>query len=288
MTLTALLEAAGANIRGRRADCPECGGRQTVAVDAERGLYCCHKFGCGFRGSAATLSRLIGGPNVLEMRRERDAKTAKTHSHVDQHKHAALIWDETRPALPTHPYLTRKCIRPHGVRRRGDALCLAGFDMSGRIRTLQFIAPDGAKRFLRGSGSKGCMFPIDGAGQLLPGRLWVAEGFATAATVCEATGEPAVCALSAGNLLPVCLALRTAWPHLELVIAADNDHATSANPGITAARAAARAANIGRGLCRAVWPCFEALDCGTDWNDFACRWGVGAVRTALREAGICT
>jgi hypothetical protein len=54
---------------------------------------------------------------------------------------------------------------------------------------------------------------------------YVAEGWATAATVHEATGKPCVFALNAGNILAVIDNLQQAKPDAELVIAGDNDDA---------------------------------------------------------------
>ncbi len=57
--LADLLQRAHAKIRGRnRADCPRCGGRQTVSFTEE--LFCCHHAGCDFKGNRFTLARDLG------------------------------------------------------------------------------------------------------------------------------------------------------------------------------------------------------------------------------------
>jgi ribosomal protein L37AE/L43A len=57
--LADLLQRAGAQIRGRnRADCPRCGGRQTVSFTEE--LFCCHHAACDFKGNTFTLARELG------------------------------------------------------------------------------------------------------------------------------------------------------------------------------------------------------------------------------------
>ncbi|MPN61615.1 DNA primase TraC [bioreactor metagenome] len=48
-------------------------------------------------------------------------------------------------------------------------------------------------------------------------------------------------AFDAGNIKPVAQAIRRKFPALCLVICADNDTETAGNPGLTAAREAARA-----------------------------------------------
>ena len=56
------------------------------------------------------------------------------------------------------------------------------------------------------------------------GPLYVVEGFATAATINEATGRPCVAAYSASNIVPVVATLRKTYgPAQEIVIVADHD-----------------------------------------------------------------
>jgi hypothetical protein len=54
--LPALLEMRGARSRGKRHDCPRCGGRGTL-THAEEVFYC-HR--CQWRGNAVTLARELG------------------------------------------------------------------------------------------------------------------------------------------------------------------------------------------------------------------------------------
>lgn len=109
----------------------------------------------------------------------------------------------------------------------------------GVIRNLQFIWPTGKKRFMRNGRKSGLMHVIGAVSPRAP--LCVAEGYATGATIHEATGYPVALAWDAGNLLPVAQALRAAYPAARLVICADNDVGTKGNPGVTQARAAAEA-----------------------------------------------
>src|SRR5690606_19898560 len=55
---------------------------------------------------------------------------------------------------------------------------------------------------------------------------WVvllAEGYATAATLFEATGLPVVCAFDASNLMPVAEALRKRYKRARILVCADDD-----------------------------------------------------------------
>ena len=68
------------------------------------------------------------------------------------------------------------------------------------------------------------------------------EGFATGASIHECTGHAVAVAFNAGNLEAVAIALRSKYPDLKIIIAADDDHQTSGNPGLTKANAAVKAA----------------------------------------------
>jgi len=58
--ITELLEMAGARPHGKRFDCPDCGARGTVSVDASKQVFCCHHAGCEFHGGIGTLQRRLG------------------------------------------------------------------------------------------------------------------------------------------------------------------------------------------------------------------------------------
>jgi hypothetical protein len=55
-----LLARAGAKMVGRRADCPDCGGRRTVAVSESEDVFHCHHAGCGFSGGVGALRKRLG------------------------------------------------------------------------------------------------------------------------------------------------------------------------------------------------------------------------------------
>ena len=84
-----------------------------------------------------------------------------------------------------HPYLARKGVGSHGLRRRFGSLVVPLSDIEGTLHNLQFIASDGAKMFLKAGRVKGCFFMIGEPNDV----LHVAEGYANAATIHEATGQ---------------------------------------------------------------------------------------------------
>ena len=170
-----------------------------------------------------------------EAARLAQAEQAKVHEAA--RVKAQRLWDRARPAPDSHPYLTGKRVRGFGLRQLGDMLLVPARDAGGVLRTLQFIGTDGSKRFLTGGKIRGCYCAIGRPGDV----LLLAEGFATAATLCEATGHATAACFSAGNLFAVARSLRAKFPRINMVLCADDDHATPGNPGLSAARAAARA-----------------------------------------------
>ena len=157
--------------------------------------------------------------------------------HGEARAKAERLWRMARPATNAHPYLERKRIGAIGIRQLRDMLLIPARDANGTLHTLQFISPDGSKRFLSGGRIAGCYYAMGRPA----GSLLLCEGYATAATVFQATGEATAVAFNAGNLPTVARALRAKFPRLRIVVCADNDAATPGNPGLTKATEAARA-----------------------------------------------
>lgn len=152
---------------------------------------------------------------------------------------AMLIWKSSLPAPDDHPYLIRKAVQNQGLRQYKGMLVVPLRDGEGTLHSLQFIDGAGNKRFLSDGRKNGCYFAIG----IPVASICVAEGYATAASIHEATGLPVAVAFDAGNLEAVAKALRTKFPEIEIILCADNDENTPGNPGLTKARKAA--ASIG-------------------------------------------
>lgn len=172
---------------------------------------------------------------MLAMRAARAAELVNVQASA--RKRAAKLWATAHPATNAHPYLKRKQIGAFGIRQLRDMLVIAARDVQGELHTLQFISPDGSKRFLTGGRIVGCYFAI---GRPLDSLL-LCEGLATASTLHQATRRAVAVAFNCGNLMAVAKALRSKFPALRLIVCADNDFQTPGNPGLTHARAAARA-----------------------------------------------
>lgn len=189
------------------------------------------------------------------------ANAERRAAHEGGARIAACLWERAGTANPQHPYLLAKGVQAHGLRQSTLALLVPLYDIHARLWNVQRIMPDGGKLFERGRAG-GLFSPI---GNLMnPALLLICEGWATGATLHEESGHPVLCAMNAGNLLPVAKAARAAWPAADLVVCADNDRKTEGNPGLTAATAAAKA--VGARLAVPEFP--EGVP-GSDFNDLA-------------------
>lgn len=203
-------------------------------------------FGCWRTGFSQTWRADIGRPltpaeesahraKVDAMRAEREADEIRQRK--DAAEKAKAIWEAAPVAPRDHPYLARKGILAHGARLHQGALVIPLL-ANGNLHSLQFIGPDGSKKFLRAGKVRGCYFLIGRTDDAV--ALCIAEGFATGATIHEATGYPVVIAFNSGNLELVAVAMRKMFPDLPLIVCADDDRHTPGNPGLTAANAAAK------------------------------------------------
>lgn len=158
---------------------------------------------------------------LAELRVQRDKELEKQHevtsNTVDK------IWTECMAAHPDHPYLKKKGILPHGSRITGDGrLVLPLYDEHGVLTSLQYIDIEGKKLYHSGGATGGKFMIIGNTDD--PGTIYIAEGFATAATIHEEMDRPCIVAYSASNLVPVTGIIREKFGATQdIVIVADND-----------------------------------------------------------------
>jgi putative DNA primase/helicase len=190
---------------------------------------------------------------------------------------ARRIWEKSRQPDQEHLYLKAKGINAHGIRQVGKVLIIPLYSTNGELVSLQRIFPDGGKKYHPGGQVKGCSFLIgDPAKSYI---IYICEGFATGASIHEATGQPVAVAFTANNLDAVTEIMKKRHPDKRVIIAADNDLETAekrpdiGNPGRKAAEAAA--AKHGVGLC--------VCPINSDFNDLHQARGIDAVRESLRK-----
>ncbi|HZZ09807.1 MAG TPA: DNA primase, partial [Paraburkholderia sp.] len=126
-------------------------------------------------------------------------------------------------------YLIAKSVGAHGVRfSPSGALAIPMLDTSGHIHGLQIIrsrARAQAERapvkqyWPQGVSTKG-HFHLIGSPQWI---VLVAEGYATGASLFEATNYPVAIAFDAANLAPVAAALRRRYRNVQIMLCADDD-----------------------------------------------------------------
>jgi len=154
---------------------------------------------------------------------EREQAIEKAKEERDfAYSNAAFNAQELYAKLPhalDHDYLTRKNVKSHAALRIYDGkLVIPVYGVGGEIQSLQYIATDGTKRFYTGGKMQGGYFTIGEPSDM----VIIAEGFATAMTIHEATAQCVVVAFNAGNLKSVCDMVRSQYKG-RVIICADND-----------------------------------------------------------------
>jgi len=222
--------------------------------------------------------------NGLKVRIEGDKQrqqkeTAKRHAEAQTE--AKRIFDESVQAPNDHPYLVHKGVKAVGDLRivADGRLLVPVLDLQGTITSLQYIADGGDKRFLAGGKVKGGCFSIPTANGRKDGPLYVCEGYATGATIHQATGADVRIAFNCGNLQAVSEMARAQYPDRKIIVCADDDMKTEGNPGLTKATEAALAAKAMLAV-----PRFNDQTGKTDFNDMAATEGMEAVKAALDAA----
>ncbi len=234
-------------------------------------------------------------------RAKRDAD--ELERHLAAQKLADACWTAAKGST-THPYLVKKQIEPHGAKVgvwkkqrpdgsyytvAADALLIPMRDEEKGVWGLQAIfaepvfmgGEDRGKDFIFGARKRGLWFSI-GKPTVIDGALTIllCEGFATGASLHQATGAGVLVCFDRGNLLHVARKARAMLPvDARLVICGDEDLFTfvrgePTNPGRIAALDAAKAVG---GI--AVFPQFSNLKSNpTDFNDLHLREGLEAVK----------
>lgn len=224
------------------------------------------RFGCWRAGVEQTwradIGRTLSADELAAYQRRMEEARLLREAELKRQRETSAsvvqdIWGGCMAADAGHPYLVRKGIDPHGARVTGDGrLVLPLYSPDGELTSLQYIAHDGGKMYHSG-GQVGGSFWWVGTFDA-PGAIYVAEGYATAATIHEATHRPTLVAYSASNLVPVVASMRERMGDgAEIVVVADNDKS-----GTGQRYAEQASAKYG---CRVVMPPMEGMDA----NDYA-------------------
>jgi len=184
-------------------------------------------------------------------------------------------------ASADHPYLVRKRIEPHGIKiDRAGRLVVPVIDNQGEILSYQTIDAEGNKRFLKGGKIEGGFYELRGNRKV----IFIGEGFATCASIHQATGFTTLVAFDCGNLAKVAKSAKEMFLGSRIVICADNDQFTEGNPGITKGKAAASLV-----FGEIVYPIFNESDLAskpTDFNDLHTLQGIEAVKEQIERVAL--
>jgi putative DNA primase/helicase len=184
---------------------------------------------------AALKARIAADMKAADARRRGEADRAAAR--------AQKTWDKCAKDGDS-AYLHRKGVQGHGVRYSpAGAVVIPMLDTGARIHGLQVIHAEKKQGrdkdfWPAGLAKQGHFFHIGGTPA---GVLLVAEGYATGASLFEATSLPVFVAFDAGNLLPVSQALAKRYKGVRVLVCADDDYLTEGNPGISKAQSAALA-----------------------------------------------
>jgi len=215
----------------------------------------------------------------------------------------AKAWEELeQKSSPSSAYLSKKQVQNFGLRVENAAkpdqkLLVPAKDINGKLWSVQTIDEDGNKRFQKNARKSGVMHIIDPEKKIGEnvgyisnkffdkGTVFVAEGYATGASVHEATQRPTVVAFDAGNLKPVAEAVRKQYPHSKIVIAADNDHQLESKPygNIGKKKGTEAALAVGGYMVAPGFDDEQKAKGMSDWNDLAQANGTKAIVEQMRQ-----
>lgn len=252
-----------------------------------------------------------------ESRKKAEAAAAeKAKQQAIAAERANAIWNDLQAVVGgyKHPYSDAKGVLPYGLRVgkwetvdadtgevrlvTDNALVVPIRDRTGKLWSLQALLPkklsSGTNKLYLSDGAKQGHFHAIGKPKEHDGRkvFVLAEGYATGASIHQATGHCVLVTFDTSNLLPVAAAIRERQPDAIIVMAADNDQWKDPrrNPGVEAATEAALAVSG----CVAIPP-FERKDQTgidekgrpvgpTDWNDWHLKNGLSNVAFHINKA----
>ncbi|MEB7922152.1 DUF927 domain-containing protein [Atlantibacter hermannii] len=295
----------------RHAPCPACGGTDRFRFDDNgRGSFICNQCGAGDgldlikrvnncdTTEAAHLAADVLGIDYRAAQTDQTAASqrreqleADRQQREQERQQQAAEDAEQRRATFTRLYAG---IRQNVTQGESDYLQskgLTGFnypvmsdgslllplvDESGAVVAAQTITPQGEKRLLTGSAKRGAYHAVNAPGQ--PQKVIIAEGLATTlSTHLMRPDALTVCAIDAGNLLPVAEFMRQQYPQAQIIIAADNDRLDDKpNTGTERAEKAASAV--------AGYVAVPPTDYKADWNDYHHQHGLEVATAAFNDS----
>lgn len=259
-----------------------------------RGRCGCHR--CGLDEKWNALGRELTEDErkaIDRLAKVREAEVKARQESLADYLNDVLL-PTLRPATAVHPVCEKKGILPCGALQKtiGEAqheiLLVPLVDTNWKAWTLQGIATAPirefggmAKSYEKGGKISGCFAPIGLSKESQPDRLLICEGFATGATLHQATGLPVLCAMQANNMANVAKEARSKWPQANITVCADNDRHGKENAGVEFGEEAALV--IGAGLAIPDFGDLPAEKHLSDYNDLARERGLEEVARQVNE-----
>ena len=291
--------------------CPACGGKDRFRFDDYgRGAHICNQCGAGdgldlikkvnhcdtteaarmvadvlgidYRATQTDEGAATERRNLLEAeRRQREQERQQQAAEDAVHRRLAFSrrYDAMRQNVTQgeSEYLKSKGLNGFTYPILSDgAILLPLVDKAGGITAAQTITPDGEKRLVVDSAKRGAFHAINATEQ--PQEVIIAEGLATTLSVHLIRPDAlAVCAIDAGNLLPVARQMRQQYPQAQIIIAADNDWLDDKpNTGTERAEKAASAVDG--------YVSVPPTDYKADWNDYHQQNGLEVATAAFNDS----
>ena len=212
---------------------------------------------------------------------KKDLALQKRLRCLQQEKTAKLLAPNYENATSSaHPYLAKKGFPYFEEKVHNGVLLIPVCDISmnyNKIISLQYIWPDGSKRFASGCRTKGGMHMIAPENVDNVETIYLCEGYATALTVSIATKSMAAICFYASNIMHACDILQRRFSQYKVIICADNDINTPGNPGVTEAIKAAKKHDLG-----IIVPNIAGCDDkATDFNDIMNQVSIDEVRRQI-------
>lgn len=255
--------------KNKHGPCPICGGTDRFRCDDKqgKGTWICNQCGAGDGFELIVKSRGYTHSEVLKevgailglsvdstvtdedrqkwkddedkrrLQEEMDIRKAQDAAS----KRAERMW-KAKSVDRDCPYLERKQVKNYGCKINGKGnLLVPLFDIDGKLWNIQEIHADGFKPYLKGARLNGCFYIIGEITQ--PNQIvCMAEGYATGASIYEATGRTTILSFQSGNTDKVGIAIHSKYPDLQLVYCTDDDsHSDPPDAGLKASNKAVAA-----------------------------------------------
>lgn len=188
-----------------------------------------------------------------------------------KHKDCKDKWEHIYGQQPVksdkHPYISIKKLSSNQRARIRDNTLLIPVEHPdyGFVGAQQIFKKDDKflKMFTKGIRMKGSFNRVTNFDIKNTPLVYLTEGYATGCSIYEATKTPVIVAFACNNIIPVIVSLRKLNKSIRIIIAGDDDHGNSKNPGrFKADQATKQFTN-----CISRFPTFKNPDGLSDFND---------------------